>query len=119
MKFFATDLYNSIDNEIHIIGFRGEDEEGEPLYFMLQDALHYDEQDEKLGMATYHIERNSAAYGCYGGIAEVEIKRDLMRFEFDEEATDKLHASFVEVEFSCDDARFVELAAAVTDMYHR
>ncbi len=51
------------ENEVLIIGFADLQADGEPNhYFMIQHSAEYDEQDVKLVMDTYYIERDGQGY---------------------------------------------------------
>lgn len=49
-------------------------------YIILQKALHFDEQDRKLGMDTYYFEYNDQSYSGYGICKEVNLSNSLLKF---------------------------------------
>src|SRR5205085_3975104 len=54
-------------------------------YLMLQRAHEFDEQDQSLGMADIHIERNDQGCSGYGGIERFELLSDRVRVQFDDQ----------------------------------
>lgn len=48
-------------------------------YIILQRALHFDEQDKELGMATYYFEYNDQSYSGYGICKEVNLSDNLLK----------------------------------------
>ena len=56
-------------------------EELEQRYFMIQDVINeYDEQDIKLGMNTYYIEKNDQLFSTYDGVLKIQWGSDKIIF---------------------------------------
>ncbi|MDR1646978.1 MAG: hypothetical protein LBR88_02945 [Zoogloeaceae bacterium] len=58
--------------ECHLAGFAALDAK---VYFMLQRAFAFDEQDVALGMDTYYVEWRGQEHAGYGGILRFVLKR--------------------------------------------
>jgi hypothetical protein len=43
-------------------------------YLLLQRGVEDDEQDVRLGMATYYVEINGQGASCYGGISTLDLQ---------------------------------------------
>lgn len=65
-----------------LVGFADE-QFGTKQYLMLQRSFADDEQDVRLGMNTYHVERDDQGWGCYGGIERFELYRESIQVVFD------------------------------------
>lgn len=111
MQFTAEEIHVKYDsNDVLVIGFSaGFNEREDQRYFMIQDALEYDRQDIKLGMDTYYIELNNQAKGLYGGVSQMTLERDLITFELEPAAQDRLAETSVEIGLNCSDEVFEKL----------
>lgn len=111
MQFTAQDIYVHYDsNGVLIVGFSsGFNEQEDKKYFMIQDALEYDRQDIQLGTDTYYIELNNQAKGLYGGVENLTIERDLISFELNAAAQDRLAETTIEIGLICGDEEYKKL----------
>lgn len=101
---FETDTVEIEENDLNvlIVGFFTEEN-----YLMIQQSLdEYDEQDIKLGMNTYHIERDDQSYGGYGGVKQITLQRNQINVELNEIGQKNLDCEQVEIEFQTDDANY-------------
>jgi hypothetical protein len=79
-------------------------------YLMLQRSFADDEQDVRLGMNTYHVERDGQQWGCYGGIERFELQRDRVNIAFTEKGRKCLGSvSAMEITFHVSDRQFRRL----------
>ena len=96
---FATDTVEIKETELDvlIVGFYTK-----AYYLMIQQSLdEYDEQDVRLGMNTYHIERDDQSYSGYGGVERVNLHRNLLEVELNEPGKGLLCDS-VKIDFQTD-----------------
>lgn len=68
-----------------LIGF-SERQGGDGKYLILQRSHEFDEQDRALGMDRVHVQISDESRSCYGGISEISVSHDGIRFSFDEKA---------------------------------
>lgn len=121
MQFTAEEIYAKYDsNNVLIVGFSaGFNEREDQQYFMIQDALEYDRQDIQLGTDTYYIELNNQAKGLYGGISNLTVERELITFELEPTAQDRLAETSVEIGLNCSDEVFEKLNAKLNLIFMR
>lgn len=74
-----------VENGSYVLGFY-EREDGSGKYLLLQRSHEFDEQDRALGMGKVHVEISDESRSCYGGISEISVSHDGIRFSFDEKA---------------------------------
>jgi hypothetical protein len=90
------------DPDVLIVGFYTEDN-----YLMIQQGLgEYDEQDIRLGMNTYHIERDDQSYGGYGGVSQITLHRNFFEVELDDTGQTNLQCDAVKIDFQTDTAAY-------------
>lgn len=88
-----------------VVGFYTEEN-----YLMIQQNLgEYDAQDRRLGMNTYHIERDDQSFGGYGGVRQIGLSRDRLEVVLDETGIENLQCDGVRVDFRTDAASFALL----------
>lgn len=73
------------DGVMDIVGF-SERAGGDGRYLILQRSHEFDEQDRALGMDKVHVQISDESRSCYGGISEISVSHDGIRFFFDEKA---------------------------------
>ena len=73
------------ENGLYILGFY-ERKDGGGKYLLLQRSHHFDEQDRALGMDKAHVQLSDESRSCYGGISEISVSHDGIRFSFDDKA---------------------------------
>jgi Immunity protein 10 len=98
---FETDsvFIEETDLDVLIVGFYKEDN-----YLMIQQSLdEYDEQDIRLGMNTYHIERDDQSFGGYGGVEKINLSRNAIEVKLDKTGRENLQCDGVEIDFETDD----------------
>ena len=101
---FETDsaLVENTDVDVLVVGFYTEEN-----YLMIQQSLEeYDEQDKRLGMDTYHIERDDQSYGGYGGVGQINLSRNRIEVKLDETGKKNLECEGVVVDFETDDENY-------------
>lgn len=101
---FSTDavMIEETDLDILVVGFYTDDH-----YLMIQQGLdEYDEQDIRLGMNTYHIERDNQSYGEYGGVERILLERNLIEIELDERGKKNLQCDRIKIDFQTDDENY-------------
>jgi hypothetical protein len=101
---FETDsvFIEETDLDVLIVGFYTD--EG---YLMIQQSLdEYDEQDIRLGMNTYHIERDDQSYGEYGGVEQINLSRKAIEVKLDKTGKKNLQCDSVEIDFQTDDENY-------------
>ncbi len=109
MQINATEIYADYDsNNVLVLAFSTGFTEDQG-YFMIQNALEYDEQDVSLGMNTYYIEKSDASMGLYGGIEHVKVERDTILFSLSDTAQERLREPHIEVHLACDDTVYTNL----------
>ncbi|WP_295470814.1 Imm10 family immunity protein [uncultured Pseudomonas sp.] len=70
-----------VEDEVLIVGFA--DSKSDPGdYLILQRAEAFDEQDRRLGMATYYVETAQPGLAGYGGVERVELAAGRLRLVF-------------------------------------
>lgn len=74
-----------VENGLYVLGFYGQ-EGGGGKYLLLQRSHHFDRQDKALGMDKVHVQLSDESRSCYGGISEISVSHDGIRFSFDEKA---------------------------------
>src|SRR5215203_4960950 len=97
---FETDsvLIEESDVDVLVVGFYTDEN-----YLMIQQSLdEYDEQDIRLGMNTYHIERDDQSYGEYGGVERINLSRNSIEVELDERGRKNLQCDGVQIDFQTD-----------------
>jgi len=109
MKLVSEQPSITCDEGIHIIGFFNSKSDE---YFMIQWSLEYTEQDRRLGMATYYIERNDQIYSCYGGIESIELVDGSLKIRLSSKAIQYLKTSTVEITWEPDETKYQELVAS-------
>lgn len=81
LEFHANTYSAYIEDEVHILGLA--DDPAQPThYLLLQRAEDFDEQDEALGMATYHVELGGQGVSGYGGIQQVLLAPGQLTLHF-------------------------------------
>lgn len=101
---FETDTVEIEENDVDVlvVGFYTEEN-----YFMIQQSLdEYDEQDARLGMDTYHIERDDQSFGGYGGVGQIKLQRNLLEVELDEKGKTNLECSGINIAFQTPEDNF-------------
>jgi hypothetical protein len=101
---FATDtvLIEESDLDILFVGFYTEEN-----YLMIQQSLgEYDEQDVRLGMNTYHIERDDQSYGGYGGVQQMLLRRNVIEVMLDETGKQNLQCDEIKIDFETDEENY-------------
>lgn len=73
------------DDVVDLVGF-SERAGGDGKYLILQRSHEFDGQDRTLGMDKVHVEISGESRSCYGGISEISVSHDGIRFSFDEKA---------------------------------
>lgn len=81
----ATHVAVDTENSFDILGFYEQDD-GSGRYLLLQRSHQFDEQDRALGIDKVHVEISDESRSCYGGISEISVSHDGIRFSFDEKA---------------------------------
>jgi len=108
MNLKADNIYADFDeNDVLIIGFASNEDESK--YFMIQKSNDYDGQNKELDMDTYYIEKNDQSMGMYGGIDNIELKRNNIIFRLNNEAKEKLQENQIEISFECAENEFNNL----------
>jgi hypothetical protein len=92
-----------------LVGF-ADDEFDTQNYLTLQRAFEDDEQDIRLGMNTYHVERNGQAWSCYGGIEKCCLYPDRIQVHFSADSAANMGGvSSIEITFAMKPAEFERL----------
>lgn len=84
-KINANHVTADSENGLDILAF-SEREDGDGKYLILQRSHHFDEQDRALGMDKAHVQLSDESRSCYGGVSEIAVSHDGIRFSFDEKA---------------------------------
>lgn len=103
----------------HLVGF-ADKEHDTAHYLMLQRAFKEDEdeQDEALGMDTYHAEWCGQQNACYGGIARFVLKRDGAQITFKPEAVQDMDGlEHLSIAFDLSDDEYGVLKNALTEIF--
>ena len=100
------------DGDVLIIGFYTEDN-----YLMIQTAYQFDEQDVKLGMDTYHIERDDQSYGGYGGVAKIILQRAHIEVALDEVGKKNLQCDGLKIDFDTDEETYQQLEEKLKEIF--
>lgn len=103
----------------HLVGF-ADKKHGTEHYLMLQRSFaeDKDEQDEELGMDTYHVEWSGPQSPCYGGIAEFVLKRSGVEVTFKREGAQGMNSlEHMSIDFDLSASEYEELKAALTDIF--
>lgn len=101
------------DLDILIVGFYTDEN-----YLMIQQSLDgYDEQDESLGMNSYHIERDDQSFGGYGGVEQINLERHTIEVELDEIGKQNLQCDRVKVDFETDEETYQTLAKKLKSIF--
>jgi len=110
LEFVANAVTAEFDeNDVLIIAF-GDLIEKEPQhYFMIQDTLQYDEQDEELGQDTYYILRDDQQYGTYGGIHLITLSSSSVHAELNEVGRQALEVTEIRIAFQLSDDEYENL----------
>ena len=101
---FETDaaLIEETDLDVLVVGFYTDEN-----YLMIQQSLdEYDEQDLRLGMNTYHIERDDQSYGGYGGVEQINLHSDSIEVKLNETGRKNLQCDSVQIDFQTDAENF-------------
>ena len=79
-------------------------------YLTLLRSFEDDEQDVRLGLNTYHVERNDQVWSGYGGIDAFELKPDRAKITFNLAGAIAMgNVSEMEITFQIDRDRFSAL----------
>ena len=78
-------------------------------YLMLERSHEDDAQDVKLGMDTYHVERDDQIWSCYGGIERFELHKDRVVVRFTRFGAEQLKTDGMEITFTVDGSLFDKL----------
>lgn len=112
---FETDAVEieETDLDVLIVGFYTDEN-----YLMIQQSLDgYDEQDESLGMNSYHIERDDQSYGGYGGVEQINLQRNSIEVELDEIGKQNLQCDGVKVDFETDEETYQTLTEKLKSIF--
>jgi hypothetical protein len=95
-------MIETTDLDVLVVGFYTDEN-----YLMIQQSLdEYDEQDIRLGMNTYHIERDDQSYGGYGGVERIKLQSDSIEVELNETGRKNLQCDGVQIDFQTDAENF-------------
>lgn len=103
----------------HLAGF-ADRQHGTEHYLMLQRSFEEDEdeQDEELGMDTYHVEWCGQQNACYGGIARLVLQRDGVQITFKREAVEDMGGlEHLSIAFDLSASEYGALKAALADIF--
>ncbi|CAB5724091.1 Uncharacterised protein [Delftia tsuruhatensis] len=107
------------DGFCHLVGF-ADKEHGTNHYLLLQRSFAEDEddQDEELGMDTYHVEWCGQQNACYGGIARLVLGRDGAQITFKREAVHDMGGlEHLSIAFDLSADEYTELKAALAEIF--
>lgn len=93
---FEAEAVEIEENDLNIlfVGFYAEEN-----YLTIQQSL--DDED-----ASYHIERDDQSFGTYGGVEKLELSRDQIEVQLNEDGKSTLDCNSVKVNFETDDETF-------------
>ena len=96
------------ENSILIVGFLDKDGNS---YFQIQDSLglEYDEQDIRLGMNTYYLEKNDQRFSCYGGLSKIILNSNQLIFYLDAIGVSNIEESKIEIELNLNQTEYFKL----------
>jgi hypothetical protein len=103
-------------DDFWLVGFADE-KFGTRQYLMLQRSYEDDEQDIKLGMNTYHVERDDQAWSSYGGIERFELHRDRVVVRFTPIGAEQLKAKGMDITFTIDGDQYRELTRRLESIF--
>jgi len=109
MKFQAKEITADYDEFGILVIYLG----GEENYLMIQYQDEYDDQEVKLGMNTYHIERDDQSFGGYGGVKNWALKEGLLTIELNPKGQENLKTELLEITFEVDNNTFQKLKKAL------
>lgn len=96
IQFTAIEVENAPNEyDILMIGFYSENH-----YFMIQHSDEHDEEDIAAGMDTYHIERDDQSYSGYGGVQQVQLRRNQIQISLNKKGQRTLKCGEVIVDFN-------------------
>jgi hypothetical protein len=96
-----------------------EEDAEEERYVTLQRKDEYTRQDVDLGMNGVHIECCGQGWSWYGHIESVALSRDRLDIVLDKEAAEHMfNDGRIEVGFSVDFAKYLELKTALRRVFH-
>ncbi len=81
-------------------------------YLMIQQNL-----DEKSRMNAYHIERDDQSYGGYGGVNQINLERNSIEIDLDDEGKESLQCDGVRVDFETDEDTYQLLSEKLTFIF--
>lgn len=121
MEFRAKEVFAGYDdNDVLIIGFSdNSDESHESIYFMIQAADVYDEQDRESGMDIYYIEKNNPSTGGYGGIKSLSLDRTRIVIEFDEKGYQHTKEEVIAIDFDCGSDEYENLRQRLRQVFSK
>jgi hypothetical protein len=105
------------ENNVMIIAFSELIDEEPQHYFMIQDMLQYDEQDEELGQDTYYILRDDQQYGTYGGIHQITLSQTSVYAILDEIGRQALGVTEIKIAFQLPDEEYQNLKARMKAVF--
>ncbi len=112
LEFIANAVSAEFDeNDVLIIAFSDLIDQEPQHYFMIQDMLQYDEQDEELGQDTYYILRDDQQYGTYGGIHRITLSSSSVHAELNEVGRQALGVPEIKIAFQLSDDEYENLKA--------
>ncbi|MBX7169703.1 MAG: hypothetical protein K1X72_02025 [Pyrinomonadaceae bacterium] len=82
------------DLNVLFVGFYAEEN-----YLMIQLSLDIED-------GNYHIERDDQSYGEYGGVEKINLWRDSIEVELDDNGKENLQCDGVKVDFETDDENY-------------
>lgn len=107
------------DGFCHLAGFADQQHDTRH-YLMLQRSFEEDEddQDEALGMDTYHVEWCGQQNARYGGIARFVLKRDAAEISFQAEAVEDMDGlEHLSIAFDLPAGEYGDLKAALSEVF--
>ena len=109
--FKATQVGALEEDGLLIVGFNGGLVDGMPTYLVFQHSLDGPgEEDARRGMNQPYIEYRDQAWGWYGHMTRVELRRDRLLVSLDASAVERLgDDSLFDVRFEIDDDAFDQL----------
>lgn len=100
----------------YVVGFA--DQDAAQIYFMLQRAFEYDDQDIELGMDNYHVEWCNQENSGYGGISRFVLNRHSVDIVFDPSVSAELDGlSQLSISFDLTDQQFQSLKQALQHIF--
>lgn len=113
LHFKATEIENSVnDYGVLVVGFHS------ASHYVIIQLGEADEEDENLGMNTYHIERDDQSFGNYGGVEQIILSKGQVKIIPNTKGKKFLKCTEIVVKFDLSNAKLAKLKKSLAAIFN-